>query len=229
MTSDSRSTNPASFVPASNRAARRWLQPETFELVLNVGGEYAGEQEWHTHLEKLPGGETGYVVRVNTNFGGVLPPVRRVQVSRMQADFSSLSYSEGNERGKPSFETTFDQTEGILTLRQNKDSATIPLLIPHYDPVSLLMLLRSPQAPTGPWRAALAGGNVQLQPVRREDSEDGSRHYLLRPGGAYVVIEPQPPYRPLRLVQPTDFGAVEAVLSLPKPPPVAGKPRKRVK
>lgn len=210
--------------PQPNRQERRWLQPEAFSLTLSVDGKWAGEQHWQTELEKLPGGERGYLTRVQTDYGGVLPALRRVQLSHMRPDLSSLHYSEGDGRGKPSFETLFDPGQALLTLRQGRDSASIPLLTPHHDPVSLLMRLRSPQAPQSPWRAALAGGNVQVQPLEVAEG----RAYLLRPGGAYVLVEAQPPYRPLRLVQPTDFGAVEATLQLPPPTPPS-KARRRAK
>ena len=47
--------------------------------------------------------------------------------------------------------------------------------------------------------------------------------YFLRPGGAYVYVEKEPPHRLLRLIQPTDFGPVEASLSLPR----KGQPERR--
>jgi hypothetical protein len=224
--------------PASIAALRlerpRWLNTESLRLTLTLGGRYAGEQTWQTQPEKFSEGP-GYQTRVQTDFAGVLPALRKVQVSRYLADFTSLSYAESDGRGKPSFETIFDQGAALITLRQNREEATAPLLRPHHDPVSLVMALRGP----GPlsitegedlWRVAMAGGTVHVQTL--PESEVGgipARAFYLRPGGAYVLAEREPPHRLLRLIQPTDFGPVEASLHLEprRDPEQAGRPRRR--
>ncbi|UQN06943.1 DUF3108 domain-containing protein [Deinococcus sp. QL22] len=184
---------------------------ESFALTLTLGGRYAGEQTWTVHPER-----SALIARVETNFGGVLPEVRRVQSSRMHArTFASHSYSEGDGRGKPSFETTFDRKNGVLTLRQGKDEVTTPLLGDHHDPVSLLLWLRGQHGQDVPPQR-LTGGRVHVQtlhPAQGGDVNGTPTHvYLLRPGHAYVYVEQDAPHRLLRLIQPTDFGPVEANL-----------------
>lgn len=198
---------------AARSSLARWLGSESLRLTLTLGGRFAGEQVWQTQPEKFGALGQGYQTRVQTDFGGVLPVVRKVQVSRYLADGSSLSYAESEGRNKPHFETFFDRETALTTLRHNREEATAPLLTPHHDPVSLVMALRGPDAPTQLWRAALTGGTVHVQPL--PDAEVGgqlARAFYLRPGGAYVASETDAPYRLLRLVQPTDFGPVDASL-----------------
>ena len=230
------------FVPTSAlRLERpRWLNTESLRLTLTLGGRFAGEQTWQTQPEKFSEG-LGYQTRVQTDFAGVLPALRKVQVSRYLADFSSLSYAESDGRSKPSFETIFDRGAALITLRQNREEATAPLLSAHHDPVSLVMALRSPRlegtgplgAPEDLWRVAMAGGTVHVQTL--PGSEVGglaARAFYLRPGGAYVLAEQGAPHRLLRLIQPTDFGPVEASLHIEprreeRSAEQAGRPRKR--
>ena len=186
----------------------RWLGAESLTLTLTQGGRYAGEQTWQTQPEK-----GGYQTRVQTDFAGVLPASRRVQVSRYLTDFSSLSYAESDGRGKPTYETFFDEGAALITLRLNREEATSPLLTAHYDPISLVMALRSPDAPPQLWRAQLVGNAVHVQPLPdAEVSGVLARCYYLRPGGAYVACELEAPHRLLRLVQPSDIGPLEASL-----------------
>lgn len=159
------------------------------------------------------------MARVQTEFGGVLPEVRRVQTSRLHPrSMTSLHYAEGDGRGRASFETTFDRRAGLVTLRQGKEEAAAPLTTDHHDPVSLLLWLRTLE---GVDRAdvRLIGGRVLVQ--RLADTEVGglSAHaYFLRPGGAYVYVEQALPHRLLRLIQPTDFGPVEATVQPSRKP-----------
>jgi len=165
------------------------------------------------------------VARVQTDFGGVLPELRRVQTSRLHPRFlTSLSYAEGDGRGKASFEATFDRRSGLVTLRQGKDEATAPLTTEYHDPVSLLLFLRLLED-TERLQVQLTGGHVLVG--RLADTEvggDPARVYFLRPGGAYVYVEQAQPHRLLRLIQPTDFGPVEAALT---PPRGKGQPERK--
>ncbi|WP_370567296.1 hypothetical protein [Deinococcus sp. DB0503] len=184
------------------------VQPEAFTLTLSLGGRYAGQQEWAVQPER-----SAVVARVQTDFGGVLPELRQVQTSRVHPRFlTSLHYAEGDGRGKASFETAFDRKAGLIMLRQGKEEATAPLTTEYHDPVSLLLWLRG-LGDVDRAHAQLTGGRVLIQ--RLADSEVGgvpARAYFLRPGGAYVYIEQAPPHRLLRLIQPTDFGPIEATL-----------------
>lgn len=185
--------------PTINRA-------EQFELTLTLLGRYAGTQEWFVQAER-----GSLSARVQTDFGGVLPQVRRVQHSRMHPQLlTSLQYTEGDGRGRPSFETHFDHRAGVVTLRQGKDTASAPLLTPYYDPVSLILWLRQQDDP--PTTVQLTGGKVRIQRLTDTEIEGQTcRVYVLRPGGAYVYIE-ETTRRIMRMIQPTDFGAVEANL-----------------
>ena len=199
------------------------MTPETFAYTLTLGGRFAGTQEWVVRPDR---GST--VVRVQTDFGGPLPAGRRVQESRLdpQTGFS-LAYAEaeGSSR-KPSFETVFDPHSGLVTLRQGKDEASLPLLEDHHDPLSLLLWLRGlhPEAPdeaavpgTSEQRMVtvrMVGGRVHVQPLPDSEVRGAAAHvYFLRPGGAYIYVEQEAPHRLLRLIQPSDFGPVEALLS----------------
>lgn len=184
------------------------LGAENFAFTLSLGGRYAGEQSWQLTPER------GLLTaRVQTDFGGVLPEIRRVQLSRMHGKtLASQHYAEGDGRGKASFETVFDEASGLVTLRQHRDETSAPLTSDYHDPVSLLLWLRTLE---GQERAAarLTGGYALIQ--RLPDAEvDGvpAFVYFLRPGNAYVYAEQTGPRRLLRLIQPTDFGPVEANL-----------------
>ncbi len=197
-------------------------QEET-HLTLSLGGRYAGEQVWHLHTER-----SALVARVQTDFGGVLPAIRRVQQSRLNPHTgASQHYTEGDGRGRASFETAFDRRSGMITLRQGRDETSAPLTTEHHDPVSLLLWLRS----LGPQERAavhLTGGRALIQ--RLPDAEvDGVAcySYFLRPGSAYVYVEQAAPYRLMRLIQPTDFGALEASLGTPRVRQAQEKPRRR--
>lgn len=200
---------------------------EEFQLTLSLGGRYAGEQVWQLHSER-----GALVARVQTDFGGVLPAIRRVQQSRLHPrSGASVHYSEGDGRGRPSFETGFDKRSGTMTLRQGRDEASAPLTTEHHDPVSLLLWLRTLGAEDRA-SAWLTGGRALIQ--RLPDSEIGGElgavacyTYFLRPGNAYVYVEQAAPYRLMRLIQPTDFGAVEANLGLHKPKPSQDRQRRR--
>lgn len=179
-------------------------------MTLTLGGRYAGEQLWTLHTER-----SSLVARVQTDFGGVLPEVRRVQTSRMHPRaLTSQGYAEGDGRGRASFETVFDRRSGLITLRQGKEEVSQPLTTDYHDPVSLLLWLRlrcASGAGDDRLHAQLTGGRVLIQRLPDADI-DGvpTCGYFLRPGNAYVYIERGSDYRLLRLIQPTDFGPIEA-------------------
>ena len=199
---------------------------EQFTLTLTLGGRYAGEQEWTTHTERGT-----LTARVQTDFGGVLPAVRRVQQSRMHArHLSSLHYAEGDGHGRAHFETNFDWGAGLVTLRQGRDEAQAPLTVDHHDPVSLLLWLRTLDGQERT-EAQLTGGKALIQRLADTKVDGQSAYvYFLRPGGAYVYVEQAAPRRLLRLIQPTDFGPVEANLggAAPVKRQSGGKGRRRV-
>lgn len=209
--------------------------PEAFSYTLTLGGRYAGTQDWVVRPDKGT-----LVVRVQTDFGGALPAGRKIQESRIEPETGfSLAYAEADGSSKkPQFETVFDQRSGMVTLRQGKDEATQPLLVGHHDPLSLLLWLRrvhetatdaSPVqaelqpsethlSETQPLTVRMVGGRVHVQHLPAgEVGGVAARVYFLRPGGAYVYTEEQAPHRLLRLIQPSDFGPVEARLMAEAP------------
>ena len=188
--------------------------PETFSYTLTLGGRFAGVQEWVVRPEK-----GALLARVQTEFSGALPASRRVQESRMDPrTFASAAYAESEGTGRrPHFETLFDEQTGLVTLRQGKDEAAQPLLSLHHDPVSLLLWLRGPHSEAHR-EARLVGGVVHVQAMPGSSVQgQPAQVYFLRPGGAYVYVEEQAPRRLLRLIQPSDFGPVEATLNLERP------------
>jgi hypothetical protein len=224
---------------AASTLAQPPIIPETFSYTLTLAGRYAGTQDWVIRPDK-----GSVVMRVQTEFSGALPAGRRIQESRLSPRTGfSLAYAEAEGSSKkPHFETIFDDRSGMVTLRQGKDEASLPLLEGHHDPLSLLLWLRglhglqslsaveepaslSPDQaesahegdtgiPYGPTSVRLVGGRVHLQPL--PDSEVQGKAawvYFLRPGGAYVYVEQATPNRLLRLIQPSDFGPVEALLT----------------
>ncbi|WP_341476166.1 hypothetical protein [Deinococcus koreensis] len=193
------------------------LGPESFSLTLTLGGRYAGEQHWQLQPER-----GALVARVQTDFGGVLPEIRRLQTSRLHLrHLTSLGYAEGDGRGgRATFETSFDRRAGLVTLRQGRDEASAPLTTDYHDPVSLLLWLRT-LGEGAPERAhaQLTGGRVLIQRLpESEIAGTPSLGYFLRPGNAYVYVERDAPRRLLRLIQPTDFGPVEANLDAQSAP-----------
>ena len=197
--------------------------PETFSYTLTLGGRYAGAQEWVIRPDK------GQVVaRVQTEFSGALPAGRRVQESRMHPQsYASAAYAEAEgQNRRPHFETIFDERSGLVTLRQGKDEASHPLLTPHHDPLSLLLWLRGGEHPPDD-TVRMVGGVVHVQTLPGSSVQgQAAQVYFLRPGGAYVYVEQQPPHRLLRLIQPSDFGPVEATLNLERPR-TPGKPSEK--
>lgn len=189
------------------RELTRDARPEAFTLALTLGGRPAGEMVWHVALDR------GLLVaRVTTDFGGVLPDLRRVQTSRMHPErLVSLGYAEGDGK-RATFESVPDDKTALLTVRQGRDEASAPLVTDVHDPVSLLWWLRSLR---GEDRAEvrLVGGRAIVRRLPN-DAVGGANAvvYEIRPGGALVYVEDAPERRLLRLVQPTDFGPIDATL-----------------
>lgn len=207
-------SDPAPAQPEQGSPEPRTLPAgEEAAYTLLLGGRYAGEQAWTLHRERA-----ALICRVQTDFGGVLPALRRVQVSRADArTLESQSYAEGDGRGRASFETTFDRERGVVTLRQGRDESAAPLTTEHHDPLSLLLWLRT-LGEQDRAAAQLTGGRALIQRLSDLEIEGVPCYtYFLRPGNAYVYVEQVAPYRLIRLIQPTDFGPVEANLTLTRP------------
>ncbi|WP_027482123.1 DUF3108 domain-containing protein, partial [Deinococcus pimensis] len=168
--------------------------PSAFAFTLSLAGRHAGEQTWQVAPDR-----SAWVARVQTDFGGVLPDLRRVQTSRLHPRLlTSLGYAEGDGR-RASFETLVDRKGGTVTVRQGRDEATAPLVTDLHDPVSLLLWLRA-QGDLASTEAHMVGGTVHVRRLPDADV-DGvpARVFDLRPGTALVYVERDAPQRLLRL------------------------------
>lgn len=198
------------------------LRPETFAFALSLGGRPAGEQTWQVTPEKH-----AWVARVQTDFGGVLPDLRRVQTSRLHPrHLTSLGYAEGDGR-RATFETLIDRKAGLVTVRQGRDEASRPLVTDLHDPVSLVLWLRG-LGEEDRAEVFLVGARVHVRRLP-DDVVNGVpvRTFELRPGGAVVAVERDAPHRVVRMVQPTDFGPIDAVLREERPRPRQEPNRRR--
>lgn len=204
---------PDPFAADPRRVEDRFaLRPESFTFDLSLGGRGAGEAAWQVAPDKH-----AWIVRVQTDFSGILPDLRRLQTSRLNPRLlTSLGYSEGDGR-RTTFETVIDRKAGLLTLRQGRDEASAPLLTDLHDPLSVLVWLRAhPDLERG--EVLMAGGRVHLRQLApTEVNGVGAQVFELRPGGALVYIEQAGPRRLLQLAQPTDFGFVDATLRSEEP------------
>ncbi|MBB6096809.1 hypothetical protein HNR42_000221 [Deinobacterium chartae] len=213
------------------------MRPEELHYTLYADGKFAGESVWRVTPEKHH-----WLIRQTTEFVG--PPignVRRVQTSRLNPKRrTSAAYSEGPDSSaraaKPSFETVFDRKSGVVTVRQGRDEASIPMVQDYQDPLSLIVLLRDlPADAELPLRVPMIGASAYVQrlpdalcPTPWGDLE--ARVYYLRPGGAVVYIEQNEPNRPLRLTQEVDGVVMDSLISLPggrsAPPRKDSSPRR---
>jgi len=184
------------------------LKQESFGMTLTLADRVAGEMTFAVAPEKH-----AWVARVQTDFSGVLPDLRRVQTSRLHPRFlTSLGYAEGDGR-RASFETVIDRRAGLVTVKQGRDEASAPFVTELHDPVSILLWLRQALPPER-MDVMMVGGRVHV--LRLPDADVHGVTcvvYELRPGGALVYIEAEGARRLLRLVQPTDFGPIDAVLA----------------
>ncbi|WP_245557570.1 DUF3108 domain-containing protein [Deinococcus peraridilitoris] len=187
-----------------------------------LGSRSAGEMHWQIVPDKHT-----WVARVQTDFGGVLPGLRRVQTSRVHPrTLTSLGYSEGDGK-RSTFETQVDRSGGVLTLKQGRDEASAPLLGDVHDPVSVLLWLRA-NVQLERADVLMAGGKVHVRRLADVDVNGvHARAFELRPGGALVYLADAPPHRVLTLVQPTDFGLLDAILRVERSRIRADTPRRR--
>jgi hypothetical protein len=197
----------------ASREARR--APEEFFYTLSLDGRPAGSARWWAGAER-----GGWVIRRETSFGGPLVPSRKLEVSRLEArsglPFQFTETTEGGGRGQ--YEATFDRRNGVVTVRQGRDEASIPYVADLHDPLSLVQLLRELDGDVTTLRVPLAGGTVLVtrlpdQVMDTPWGEKVTRVYYLRPGVAVVYIEADGPRRPLRFTQTMSVGVLDAIVS----------------
>jgi hypothetical protein len=177
-------------------------EPEEFVFQLQYAGRPAGTIRWITGPDR-----EHWLIRVETNFTGVLGAVRRVQVSKLEkATGLPVSYIESDGGGGRAFETTFDRKAGLVTVHQYRDVASIALTQDYLDPVSVLQMLRTLPDSTSSLRVPMVGGTVLIarlpdEVVQAPWGEVNAHVFYLRPGIGLVYIEADAPYRILKLGQ----------------------------
>jgi hypothetical protein len=102
----------------------------------------------------------------------------------------------------------------------------------------LQLLRRYTAQPDAPRRIPMLGKDVVFEPLGEsaQDTALGKKQvvgYVLHPGPSYVYIEAQAPYTVVKLLQPTQHGLVEALLTritqeageIATPKKIQGEPR----
>jgi hypothetical protein len=183
------------------RPALTW-GPEEFVFQLQYAGRPAGTTRWLSGPDR-----SHWLIRVETNFTGVLGTVRRVQVSKLEmATGLPVSYIESDGGSGRAFETTFDRKTGLVTVHQYRDVASIALTQDYLDPVSVLQMLRTLPPETSSLRVPMVGGTVLIarlpdETVQAPWGEVNAHVFYLRPGIGLVYIEADVPHRILKLGQ----------------------------
>ncbi len=177
-------------------------EPEEFVFQLQYDGRPAGTTRWISGPDR-----SHWLIRVETNFTGVLGTVRRVQVSRLEmATGLPVSYIESDGGNGRAFETTFDRKTGLVTVHQHRDVASVALTQDYLDPVSVLQMLRTLPPETSSLRVPMVGGTVLIarlpdETVQAPWGEVNAHVFYLRPGIGFVYIEADAAHRILKLGQ----------------------------
>jgi hypothetical protein len=202
------------------------FKPEEFQFSLHYAGRIAGTERWISGFEK-----NQFVIRLETVLQSPLGNgQKRVQTSKLEPSTGfPNSYQETGDRP---FETIFDRRSGLVTVKQNRDEASIALTQDYHDPVSLLQLLRELPDDVSVVRVPMVGGMALV--TRLEDEyvtapwgEVLARVYYVRPGVNLVYIEAAEPCRPLKFTQTLGKYALEAVLTRTISPQNNAQPNRR--
>jgi Protein of unknown function (DUF3108) len=181
-------------------------EPEEFVFGLQYAARPAGTIRWLSGPGLGPDRQH-WLIRVETNFTGVLGSVRRVQVSKLELSTGlPVSYLESDGGNGRAFETVFDRKSGLVTVHQHRDVASVALTQDYFDPLSVLQLLRTLPAETSSLRVPMVGGTVLIaklpdETVQTPWGEVRAHVYYLRPGIGFVYIEADAPHRILKLGQ----------------------------
>ncbi len=201
------------------------FKPEEFQFSLHYAGRLAGTERWISSFEK-----NQFVIRLETVLQSPLGNgQKRTQTSKLEPSTGfPNSYQETGDRP---FETIFDRRSGLVTVKQNRDEASIALTQDYHDPVSLLQLLRELPNEITVARVPMVGGMALV--TRLEDEYVSSpwgevlaRVYYVRPGVNLVYIEAAEASRPLKFSQTLGKYALEAVLTRTLTPQQQQSPRR---
>ncbi|GEM45364.1 DUF3108 domain-containing protein [Deinococcus cellulosilyticus] len=193
------------------------MQAEELQYQLVVGNKAIGEQKLKIEAER-----NYWVIKAQTSYSHhLLGSGRREQVSRVRPKSRTSAYyhesSENGGRKGSTFETVFDRKTGLVTVRQGKDEASIPMTQDYQDPLSLIQMLRELPDDAHAITVPMVGASVHIQRLPDQvistlEGEKMTRVYYLRPGLSKVYIEMEPPFRPFKLTQPVDGGSMDMVL-----------------
>ena len=194
---------------------------ETLSYTLALAPKAVGSQVHKTTV-------TARVVTLELRalFQGALGQHNLTQTSQVATDtLESLRFREEDDAkgDKRVFEVVFDPRSGLVRATRQaggqQGGAETPLLRPYSDPLGLLYRVRelARDGVEEPVRVAMLGKDVVIEPLGEQalETPQGERRalgYLLNPGSSYVFIDAEPPHAPLRFVQPTVHGQLEAFL-----------------
>ena len=194
---------------------------ETLSYTLSLGAKSVGSQVLKTSV--TPRVTT---LELRALFQGALGQHGLTQTSQVLTDTGeSLRFREEDDAkgDRRVYELVFDARSGLVRATRQAggqhEGAEVPLLRPLSDPLGLLHRVRE-TARSGtqePVRVALLGKDVVLEPLGEQalETPGGERRalgYRLSPGPSYEFVDAEPPHAPLRLVQPTVQGQLEAFL-----------------
>ena len=192
---------------------------ETFSYALSLGAKAVGSQVLKTSV--TPRVTT---LECRALFQGALGSHSLEQSSRiLSASGESLYFSETDTSGeKHTFEVTFDTRSGVVQatrqLGTQLERTEVPYLRPYSDPLGLLHIIRGlGHGSALRARVPLLGKDVLVEslgewPLETAQGERLTYGYALRPGPAYIYVDAEPPHALVRLLQPTQYGHVEAFL-----------------
>lgn len=149
---------------------------------------------------------------------GELTTTQESQVSRHNG--GSLSFRETTERKGDNryYDVVFDANEGLVRARRGPgDEATIPLIQPYRDPLSLLLEIRELGTPDQPVRVPMLGKEVTVLYLGETelDTTFGKRTtyaYRLHPGNAYVYVDTASPHPIVQMSQRVDGKLLDTLL-----------------
>ena len=193
---------------------------EVLSYALSLGAKAVGSQVIKTTV--TPRVTT---LECRALFQGVLGSHSVEQSSQLSTrSGESLRFSEVTEAegGKHKYELAFDVRSGLVRATRQVgaqvERAEVPYLCPYSDPLGLLHTLRGlAHGSALVKRVSLLGKDVVIESLGEWELEtaNGERAtygYVLRPGSSYVYVDARPPHAVVRLVQPTQYGQVEASL-----------------
>ncbi len=193
---------------------------EILSYALSLGAKAVGSQVIRTTVTARI-----TILECRALFQGALGSYSTEQSSQLlTGSFESLRFSETTESkgDKHKYDLTFDARSGLVKATRQVgaqvERAETPYLLPYSDPLGLLHIIRGlAHGSALVKRLPLLGKEVVIESLGEWElgTTSGERPtfgYVLRPGLSYVYVDARPPHAVVRLVQPTQYGQVEASL-----------------